>query len=61
MTETGYLDVNGGRLYYEVEGEGHPLVLIHAGIAKLRMWDEQVRAWSLFNEPSRRLPSARRG
>ena len=46
MTETGYVEVNGGRLYYEVEGEGHPLVLIHAGVANLRMWDDQVRAWS---------------
>lgn len=42
MTENGYLDINGGRLYYEVAGEGHPLVFIHAGIADCRMWDEQV-------------------
>jgi pimeloyl-ACP methyl ester carboxylesterase len=42
MPETGYLDVDGGKLYYEVAGEGHPLVFIHAGIADCRMWDEQV-------------------
>jgi pimeloyl-ACP methyl ester carboxylesterase len=42
MTESGYLDVNGGRLYYDVTGEGVPLVFIHAGIADSRMWDEQV-------------------
>jgi pimeloyl-ACP methyl ester carboxylesterase len=42
MPETGYLDVNGARLYYEVTGEGHPLVFVHAGIADCRMWDEQV-------------------
>jgi pimeloyl-ACP methyl ester carboxylesterase len=34
-------EVNGTRLYYEVAGEGHPLVLIHAGIADSRMWDDQ--------------------
>ena len=42
MRDSGFLDVPGGRLYYEVEGDGHPLVLIHAGIANLRMWDGQV-------------------
>lgn len=40
--EKGYLGVRGGRLYFEVDGEGPPLVLIHAGVANLRMWDPQV-------------------
>jgi pimeloyl-ACP methyl ester carboxylesterase len=38
---TGFLDVPGGQLYYEVAGTGHPLVFIHAGVADNRMWDEQ--------------------
>jgi 3-oxoadipate enol-lactonase len=42
MSESGFVEVNGGRLYYEVEGTGHPLVLVHAGVANLRQWDEQV-------------------
>lgn len=42
---TGYADVNGAKLYYEVVGEGHPLVLLHAGVANLHMWDDQVRAF----------------
>jgi pimeloyl-ACP methyl ester carboxylesterase len=42
---TGFADVNGTRLGYEVAGEGHPLALIHAGIADSRMWDDQ---WDLF-------------
>lgn len=37
----GYAEVNGARLYYEVAGEGHPLVLIHAAIADNRMWNGQ--------------------
>jgi pimeloyl-ACP methyl ester carboxylesterase len=41
----GYLDVEGGKLYYEVAGEGHPLLLIHAGIAHSGMWDPQ---WEEF-------------
>jgi 3-oxoadipate enol-lactonase len=43
--ETGFVEVPGGRLYYEVDGDGTPLTLIHAGVAHLRMWDEQVAAW----------------
>jgi 3-oxoadipate enol-lactonase len=42
--ETGFLETNGARLYYEVEGSGEAVVLIHAGVANLRMWDEQVAA-----------------
>lgn len=41
----GYLDVEGGRLYYEAAGEGHPLTLIHAGVADCSMWDQQ---WGEF-------------
>lgn len=43
---SGFLETNGARIYYEVDGEGAPVVLIHAGIANLRMWDEQVPALS---------------
>lgn len=42
---SGFADVNGGRLYYEVAGSGQPLLLIHAGVADSRMWDNQ---WSLL-------------
>jgi pimeloyl-ACP methyl ester carboxylesterase len=31
-TMTGYADVNGLRLYYEVHGDGSPLVLLHGGM-----------------------------
>lgn len=44
--QSGYADVNGGRLYYEVAGEGHPLVLLHAGIADSRMWDDQFEEFA---------------
>ncbi len=42
MAESGFVPVDGGRLYYEVEGQGHPLLLIHGGLGDLRMWDGQV-------------------
>ncbi|MBK7441669.1 MAG: alpha/beta hydrolase [Bacteroidetes bacterium] len=30
-TETGYANVNGLKMYYEIHGSGFPLVLIHGG------------------------------
>jgi pimeloyl-ACP methyl ester carboxylesterase len=45
-SRSGYLDLEGGRLYYEVAGNGPPLVLVHAGVADLRMWDAQVPAFA---------------
>ena len=43
--ESGFVEAPGAKLYYEAQGEGSPVVLIHAGVAHLRMWDEQVEAW----------------
>jgi pimeloyl-ACP methyl ester carboxylesterase len=39
-------DVNGTKLYYEVEGEGPPLVLISGASLDARMWDWQVEEFS---------------
>jgi pimeloyl-ACP methyl ester carboxylesterase len=46
VSESGFLETDDARIYYEMEGEGHPMVLIHAGVANLRMWDDQVSALS---------------
>ena len=40
---TGFAAIGGAGFYYEIAGEGHPLALIHAGIADGRMWDEQFQ------------------
>lgn len=44
----GFAAVNGARLHDEVVGSGHPLVLIHAGIADRRMWDDQIAAFAPY-------------
>lgn len=46
MTESGFVDFNHGQIYYEVDGEGPALTLVHAGIANLRQWDGQMPAFS---------------
>ena len=42
MTE--YLETNGARIAYDVDGAGEPVLLIHAGVANRSMWDDQVAA-----------------
>ncbi len=39
--DSGYADVNGTKLYYEVAGSGVPLVLIHGSFGDRRFWDLQ--------------------
>jgi pimeloyl-ACP methyl ester carboxylesterase len=45
-TDAGFADLKGTRFYYEIAGEGHPLVLVHAGIADSGMWDRQFQAFA---------------
>jgi pimeloyl-ACP methyl ester carboxylesterase len=37
---------NGFTTFYETEGSGHPLVLVHGHTADLRLWDDQISALS---------------
>lgn len=43
-TQTGFADVPGGRLYYEVAGTGDAIVLIHGNAGDRRHWDSQFEA-----------------
>ena len=43
---SGLAEVNHTRLYYEVRGSGHPLILIHGFSLDHRMWDDQFQALS---------------
>ena len=60
MTHTinGYADLGDARLYYEMGGEGEPLVLSHAGFVDSRMWDDQ---WDAFTRRYRTLRFDMRG
>ena len=39
--KSGYADIDNARIYYETAGEGMPLVMIHAGVADSRQWNNE--------------------
>ncbi len=39
--ESGIASINGARIYYETAGEGDPFVMIHAGVADSRQWNNE--------------------
>ncbi len=43
---SGTVPIGGTEMYYEITGQGDPVLLVHAGIADSRMWDDQVRGLS---------------
>ena len=43
-----YCSANGIRIYYEVSGEGFPLLLIHANPFDHRLWLYQIASFSTF-------------
>ena len=47
MTPAGkYVEANGLRFYYEVHGEGEPLLLVHGGTATSRDWASHLPAFT---------------
>ena len=42
--DSGFIETGGARIYYEADGAGEPVLMVHAGVANLRMWDAQVDA-----------------
>ena len=46
--QNGFTEVNGTRLYYELAGSGHPLVLIHGFTLDTRMWDAQFEMFAQY-------------
>lgn len=46
VSTTGFVEVNGGKIYYEIKGKGETIVLLHPGLTDLRMWEHQVNELS---------------
>ena len=49
---SGFIDVDGGKLYYDICGSGPFLVLTHAGFVDSDMWDSQ---WEDFTRSYRSI------
>jgi pimeloyl-ACP methyl ester carboxylesterase len=56
--KSGFADINNTKFYYEMDGSGIPLVLVHAGIADSRMWNDQFH---VFAEKYQTIRYDRRG
>jgi pimeloyl-ACP methyl ester carboxylesterase len=41
-----HLEVDGGGVWYEVAGEGPPVVFLHSTLVDSRQWDEQMESFS---------------
>ena len=41
QTKSGFVNINGARIYYETAGKGTPFIMIHAGVADSRQWNNE--------------------
>jgi len=44
--ESGYVEVDGGRIFYEAAGRGPAVVMIHDGLLHRETWDAQFEAFA---------------
>jgi pimeloyl-ACP methyl ester carboxylesterase len=44
IVQSGYAPVNGLKMYYEIHGEGEPIVLVHGGVVGITMFGGNVEA-----------------
>ncbi len=44
--EKGFADINGTSIYYEVKGDGVPVILMHGFACDTRYWDNQFELFS---------------
>ena len=42
MKKTGYADINGLHLYYEIHGSGRPLILLHGGFGSVESFGSSI-------------------
>ena len=40
--KSGFIQIDNSKIYYEVFGQGEPIILIHAGVTDSRMWNYQI-------------------
>ena len=50
QSQSGFVNIDKAKLYYEVAGIGTPLVMVHAGVADSRQWDNEFAYFSQSNQ-----------
>lgn len=48
-----FFEYNGTRIHYELRGQGTAVTFIHAGVANLDMWDDQMEAFAAGHQTLR--------
>jgi len=46
QSKSGFVNIDNAKLYYEVAGAGTPLVMVHAGVADSRQWNNEFAYFS---------------
>jgi pimeloyl-ACP methyl ester carboxylesterase len=41
QTKSGFANINNAQIYYEIASKGMPFVMIHAGVADSRQWNNE--------------------
>ncbi len=44
--KSGFVDIDEARIYYEIAGQGTPFVMIHAGVADSRQWNNEFAVFA---------------
>lgn len=50
LFKSGFVNINNAKIYYEVAGAGVPFVMIHAGVADSRQWNNEFTYFSQSNQ-----------
>jgi pimeloyl-ACP methyl ester carboxylesterase len=59
MIQGQYANVNGLRMYYEVDGQGQPLVLLHGGLGTIGMFEQILPGLAKNRQVRRRIAGSR--
>jgi pimeloyl-ACP methyl ester carboxylesterase len=47
---SGFANIDNAKLYYEIAGKGMPMVMIHAGVADSRQWNNEFTYFAQSNQ-----------
>ena len=50
QSKSGFINIDNAKLYYEIAGTGTPFVMIHAGVADSRQWNNEFTYFSQSNQ-----------